>query len=347
MKTSIRILKVFGIPIELDISFLLLIIFIYVLAFFNIIPLQLAILITLVFATVVIHELSHSYVAQKYGVEIKKIVLLPIGGVAQMSEVPKKPRQELFISLAGPLTNVIIAIILYLTYQFTLTLLPGFISNFILEFMLVNVVLAVFNLIPAFPMDGGRVLRAILAERMDYLRATEISVSIGKIFAVIMAVAGIFVNFFLILIALFIYIGADQEYKSTIVSSLLKGMLVENIMTTEVKTLDPHITIEEALNKIFEYKHMGYPVIEDQKLVGIVTFQDLSQSKYNKNSMIREVMTEDIITVSPHEEVISALEKLNKNNLGRLPVVEENRLTGIVSKTDILKVLNLMRNKVQ
>ncbi len=347
MKTAIRILKVFGIPIELDISFLLLIIFIYVLAFFNIIPLQLAILITLVFATVVIHELSHSYVAQKYGVEIKKIVLLPIGGVAQMSEVPKKPRQELFISLAGPLTNVVIAIIFYLIYQFTLALLPGFISNFILEFVLVNVVLAVFNLIPAFPMDGGRILRAILAERMDYLRATEISVSIGKTFAVIMAVTGIFVNFFLILIALFIYIGADQEYKSTIVSSLLRGMLVENIMTTEVKTLDPHITIEEALNKIFEYKHMGYPVIEDQELVGIVTFQDLSQAKDNKNAMIREVMTEDIITVSPHEEVISALEKLNKNNLGRLPVVEENRLTGIVSKTDILKVLNLMRNKVQ
>ncbi len=338
-------MSVLGIPIKLDITFLLLILFIYLLAYFNIIPLQLAILITLLFVTVLIHELSHSYVAQNYGVEIKRIVLLPIGGVAQMSEMPKEPRQELFISLAGPLTNFAIAALFYLILLFTVAFLPLFATTFIRDFILVNVVLAVFNLIPAFPMDGGRILRAILANRMDFVRATELSASIGKGLAFFMAIAGIFFNIFLILIAIFIYIGADQEYKSTMISSLLEGILVKNIMSKEVKTFDPNLTIEEALNEIFKYKHMGYPVMENDKLVGIVTFEDLSANKDNKDAEIREVMTKEVLTISSNEEVISALEKLNKYDLGRLPVVDDHKIVGIISKTDILRVLNLMRKK--
>jgi Zn-dependent protease/CBS domain-containing protein len=295
----------------------------------------------------VIHELSHSYIAQKYGVDIERIVLLPIGGVAQMGEIPKEPRQELYIAVVGPITNMIIAGLSYLLFLVTASLLPQFVSAFILEFALVNLLLAVFNLLPAFPMDGGRVLRAILAERMKYVRATELSVSIGKIFAILMAGAGIFLpNFFLILIALFIYIGADQEYKATLISSLLGDLKVENIMTSEVKTLSPLISIDEALEKIFQYKHMGYPVMINGKLEGIVTFHDLSEAKKeNKNLVVSDVMSKNLITTDPTEEVIIALEKLTKNNLGRLPVVKDNELVGIISKTDIMKMLNLMRSK--
>ncbi|MDO8870559.1 MAG: site-2 protease family protein [Methanobacteriaceae archaeon] len=349
MKTSLRILTVFEIPIELDISFLLLILFIYLMAILNIIQLELAVLITLVFVTVVIHELSHSYIAQRYGVDIERIVLLPIGGVAQMGEIPKEPRQELYIAAVGPMANVIIAGLSYLLFLVTESALPLFASAFILQFALVNLVLAVFNLLPAFPMDGGRVLRAILAERMKYVRATELSVSIGKIFAILMAGAGIFLpNFFLILIALFIYIGADQEYKATIISSLLGDLKVENIMTSEVMTLSPQISIEEALEKMFQYKHMGYPVMSEEKLEGIVTFHDLSNAKKeNKNLLVSDVMSKDLITTNPNEEVIIALEKLTKHNLGRLPVVKDDKLVGIISKTDIIKILNLMKNKAK
>lgn len=348
MKTSLRILTVFEIPIELDASFLILILFIYLMAILNVIPLELAVLITLVFVTVVIHELSHSYVAQRYGVRIERIVLLPIGGVAQMEEIPKKPRQELFIASVGPLTNMIIALVSYLLFLGAGSYLPDVVSAFIYQFALVNLILGVFNLLPAFPMDGGRVLRALLAERMNYLRATELSVSIGKIFAIAMAISGILIfgNFFLILIALFIYIGANQEYKATMISSLLEGIKVENIMTSEVKTLSPQISVDEALEKMFEYKHMGYPVTEGNELQGIVTFQDLSGvEKENKNILVSKVMSKNLITTSPSEEVIIALEKITKNNLGRLPVVEDDMLVGIISKTDIMKVLNLMRNK--
>lgn len=348
MKTSLRILTVFEIPIELDISFLILILFIYFMVILNVIPLDLAVLITLVFVTVVIHELSHSYVAQRYGVDIERIVLLPIGGVAQMGKIPKKPRQEFYIAAVGPLTNMVIALLSYLLFLVAGSYLPLFISAFIFQFAWVNLILGLFNLLPAFPMDGGRVLRSLLAERMEYLRATELSVSIGKIFAIVMAITGILVfgNFFLILIALFIYIGANQEYNATMISSLLGGIKVENIMTSEVKTLSPNNSVEEALQKMFEYKHMGYPVTDGKDLKGIITFQDLSAvKKENKSLLISDVMTKNLITTNPSEEVIIALEKLQKNNLGRLPVVKDSQLVGIISKTDIIKVLNLMKSK--
>jgi Zn-dependent protease/CBS domain-containing protein len=347
MKTSIRILNVFGIPIELDASFLILILFVYVMTFLKLIPLQLAVLITLVFVTVVIHELAHSYVAQRYGVEIERIVLLPIGGVSQMGEIPRSPRQELLISVVGPLTNMAIALAIYLIYLGTNNLLPSIINSFLIDFAYVNILLGVFNLIPAFPMDGGRILRALLAERMDYLRATEISVYTGKLFAIIMAVAGFYVNIFLILIALFIYIGADQEYKATLISALLTGMKVKEIMTKDVKSLSPKDTVEHALEKMFEYKHMGYPVTENGHLLGIVTFHDLSGVEDRKYTSIGDIMTSDLITVQPKEEVASALEKISLNNLGRLPVVEGEKLVGIISKTDIVKVLELMKNRTK
>ncbi len=347
MKTSLKILRVFNIPIELDASFLILIIFIYLMAFLKLISIQLAVLITLVFVTVVIHELSHSYVAQRFGVEIERIVLLPIGGVSQMGAIPQNPRQELLISIVGPLTNMVIALALYLLYLVSNPYLPSMINNFVMEFTLVNVVLGLFNLVPAFPMDGGRILRAIMAEKIDYLRATEISVYIGKIMAIAMAVAGFYVSIFLIFIALFIYIGADQEYKATLISSLLTGMKIKEIMTTDVKTLAPQDTVKHALEKMFEYKHMGYPVTEDDHLKGIVTFHDLSGAEDRQNTTLNQIMTTQLITVHPDEEVASALEKISTNNLGRLPVVEEEILVGIISKTDIFKVLELMKNRTE
>jgi len=197
--------------------------------------------------------------------------------------------------------------------------------------------------IPAFPMDGGRILRAILAERMGHMRATEIAASLGKIIAVFMAVLGVFYNFFLILIGLFIYIGAEQEYQATLISSLLEGVTVADVMTRDPVTMDPDITVDEALEFVMSKKHMGYPVVEGDEMIGIVTFHDLSDAERTRN--VREVMTEDVVTVNEDDELISALEKLNSMNLGRLPVMGDGRLRGIISRTDILRTLNLLRNK--
>lgn len=350
MKYSLKIFSIFGIPVELHISFLLLMGFIYVLAILNLIPgvnLQAALLITLLFVTVVLHELGHSYLAQKYGIRIERIILLPIGGVSTMEELPKEPGQELRISLAGPMVNFLIAFICYLL----LLLLKGSylgISSFLSYFILLNLILGGFNLLPAYPMDGGRVLRAILAERMSYVRATELAAGIGKYLAIIMAIVGIlvFYNFFLVLIALFIYIGAEQEYQAIMISNYLGGILVENIMSHKVKTVKPDDHVNDVLQTMYRERHMGYPVTDQEKIVGIVTFDDLSRlKKEDLETPIKNFMTKELIFTSPNEPVTAALEKLNQQRVGRLPVKENGQLVGIISRTDIMRTLEIRKLK--
>ena len=346
MGSSFKLLKVFGIPIELHISFLFLILFIYTMAFLNFIQIQVAVLITLLFVTVVIHELSHSYVALKYGVAIERIILLPIGGVSQMEEIPKNPIQELWISIAGPTANFVIAGIFYIILIGVQNLVPLVYSSFIYDFVLVNLVLGGFNMLPAFPMDGGRILRSVLAKRMNFIRATELSATIGKQLAIIMGIVGLLLLFnpFLVLVALFVYIGADQEYKSTLISSLLEDVYVKDIMTKEVKSFSPDTTIDDALKTMYQERHMGYPVLHEGKLVGIVTFHDISQIQ-DRNITIKEIMTEKVITSSPQEVVVDTLNKLNINNIGRVPVMKDEKLVGIISKTDIMKILEILNKK--
>lgn len=339
MKYSLKIFSVFGIPVELHISFLVLMLLIYIVAFFNFYPsinLLTAVLITLVFVTVVLHELSHSYVAKRYGIKIQRIVLLPIGGVSEMEEIPKDPAQELRIALAGPVANLIIAVISFFILIIFRNSLSTVLIGALYYFIVVNLLLGLFNLLPAFPMDGGRILRAYLAERMSFIKATKLAANIGKQFAIIMAVVGVFFNFLLILIAIFVYFGAEGEYRSVLVSTLLEDEKVKNIMTTDVHTLNPDNTVQETLQTMFREKHMGYPVIDNEKLVGIITFDDISKIPENqRDTIIKDIMTTKLITSDPEEELVETIGKLNKNRIGRVPVVENGELVGIISKTDI------------
>ncbi|EKF84850.1 CBS domain-containing protein [Methanobacterium formicicum] len=348
MKYSFKIFSVFNIPVELHISFLLLMALIYGVAIFNLVPgvdLNAALLITLLFVTVVLHELAHSYVAQRYGIGIEKIVLLPIGGISAMEELPEEPGQEFRIAIAGPLVNILIALVCYGLFFVLLQSYPT-IASFLNYFALVNVILGAFNLIPAYPMDGGRVLRAFLAGRMSYLQATETAASVGKFLAIIMAVVGIFWNYFLILIALFIYIGADAEYKEIMISTLLEGIKVKEIMTPQVRTVPPATQVEELMEVMFQNKHMGYPVTDGDNLLGIITFNDISRAnKGDEKKPVTEFMTRDVIITHPEEPLNDALAKLSQANIGRLPVVEDNQLVGIISRTDIMRAMEILKLK--
>ncbi|MDD1775693.1 MAG: CBS domain-containing protein [Methanobacterium sp.] len=349
MKYSLKIFSIFGIPVELHISFLLLMLVIYLVALFNLIPgvdLVVAVLITLLFITVVLHELTHSYVAKRYGVEIERIVLLPIGGVSAMKELPRDPRQELRIALAGPLTNLVIAAVLYPLFLLLGNTLSPSLSFLLYNFILLNLLLGAFNLLPAFPMDGGRVLRAYLAERMNFIRATEMAASIGKQLAIVMAIIGIFFNPFLIFIAIFVYLGADQESKMVLINTLLEGINVRDIMTGEVKTVKPSDTVDMVMKTMFQHKHMGYPVYQNGDLLGIITFHDLSRiPEEERGQPVENYMTRELLVTRPEEDVATILEKMNSHNVGRLPVMEEEKLVGIISKTDIMKALE-MRKKL-
>ena len=167
-------------------------------------------------------------------------------------------------------------------------------------FIVVNLLLGLFNLLPAFPMDGGRILRAFLAERMSFIKATKQAATIGKQFAIVMAIVGVFFNFLLILIAIFVYVGADSEYKSVVVSTLLGDDMVKDIMTTDVHTLSPENTIQDTLRTMFSEKHMGYPVMDNGTLVGIITFEDISKvPEDERDKPIGNVMSTELITSDP------------------------------------------------
>jgi Zn-dependent protease len=343
MKYSLKIFSIFGIPIELHISFLALMLIIYFIAILNIIPsinVLTAVLITLIFVTVVLHELSHSYFAKRYGIKIERIVLLPIGGVSEMEEIPEDPAQELRIALAGPVANLVIAAFSFLILLIFKSSLSTVLLGALYYFIVVNLLLGLFNLLPAFPMDGGRILRAFLAERMSFIKATKTAATIGKQLAIIMAIIGVFFNFFLILIAIFVYFGAESEYKSILVSTLLGEDTVKDIMTTDVHTLNPQNTVNDTLRTMFSEKHMGYPVVDNGNLVGIITFDDISKIPDNeRDKLIGDVMTRDLISSSPNEDLVKTIDKLNKNRIGRIPIIKDGQLVGIVSKTDITNTL--------
>ena len=172
----------------------------------------------------------------------------------------------------------------------------------------------------------------------------QLAASIGKQLAIVMAIIGIFINPFLILIAIFVYLGADQEYNVVMTNTLLEGIRVRDIMTGEVKTVNPSDTADSVLKLMFQHKHMGYPVIQDGELKGIITFHDISKlPEDQRDRQVEEFMTKRVVVTDPQEEVASTLEKLTNNRIGRLPVLENSQLVGIISKTDVMKALEMKK----
>ncbi|MDK2782284.1 MAG: hypothetical protein PWR13_1312 [Archaeoglobi archaeon] len=352
MKTSVTLIKIFGIPVRLHISLLIILpLFIGIFAInpppwgFANLPhpqnyLFSSIATVLLFASILLHELAHSLVALRKGVRIKSITLMLFGGVASMEDSPDKPESEALISLSGPLMSLFLALIFYLLQFSSLFMKPLFTFLFLL-----NLILALFNLIPAFPMDGGRILRALLARRMSLIQATKKAAEIGKLIAIFMAFFGLFYNLWLFLIAFFVYIGASEEERSTEALVIFEGFRVRDIMSRNVSSVSPELTVEELLKKMFEEKHMGYPVLEGEKLVGIVTFEDARRVPFEKRTEVRvsDIMSRDIMVASPEEPLTAVLRRMSEGNFGRVPVVDEKgKLVGIVTRTDVLRSLQLL-----
>lgn len=347
MPWSLKFGSIFGIPIELHITFLLLLL---IFAIFGFIPL---LIIVLLFASVLVHELAHSLVGRHYGAKIKKITLLPIGGVSQMEAIPKG--HEFAVAVVGPLTSIALGAIVFLFgslfgfgMYFDLNWIQlGSLADIPRIVMSLNFLLGLFNIIPAFPMDGGRVLRAFLSTKMDYLKATEISVRIGQGLAIVFAFVGVFYNPWLIIIAFFIYMGGMGEYQSTQMSSALKGIKVKDLMVKNVVTVSPHDTLEEFEKVLIEKRHKGYPVVFEGNVLGIITTNEILQVPRIKwiDTKVQDVMVKDIILASPDMEVFDLHTKLLEKNLGRAPVLENGKLIGFISKTDILRFTEILMLK--
>ncbi|PXF60734.1 MAG: hypothetical protein C4B59_07855 [Candidatus Methanogaster sp.] len=370
MKTSIQIGKVMGIPIKIHISFLLvLVLFPYVFSidtefgFADVAsaPLRYALALTLtilLFSCVLLHELGHSWVAMRYGIKIRSITLILLGGIAAMDEVPRDPHAEMRISIAGPLVSLTIGVLCYLAYlglgSHNIVQIPtiSYISRFLGSIAYINIALFVFNLIPAFPMDGGRVLRAWYAGRISYLLATRKAVYIGKMFAIAMGVFGLlFASPWLILIAFFIYIGASEEEKYTEMSVTLEGIKVRDLMTREIAYVQDNRSISELLRLMFEKKHLGYPVVDQftGKIVGIVTFTDIRGVPMSEhgNVLVREVMAKKVSFIPEDADALDALKMMSTENVGQLLVQDNESITGIVSRTDLTRSIEVLGYREQ
>ncbi|MCK9579789.1 MAG: CBS domain-containing protein [Methanoregula sp.] len=301
------------------------------------------------FVGVLVHELAHSLVARKKGIGINSITLMIFGGIAIMEEGTPDPEAELPMALVGPIASLIFGIVccafVYIIPQVITSQPMAGLLIFIAGYLgILNIILCFFNLIPAFPMDGGRVLRAWLAKRMPLHKATKIAADVGKGFAIIFGIIGL-VTFspFLILIALFIYIGAGMESAAVKYSHLLQDVTVGSMMSSPVTTVPQNMPVNQIVSMMYASKHLGYPVVERDTLVGIITLADLNRtSSIDRDAMqVRDIMTRDVITLPPEAPVIDALRIMSSNDIGRIPVVQDGKILGIVTRTDILKVTEL------
>lgn len=297
------------------------------------------------FASVIVHELGHALTGRRFGVPTRDITLLPIGGVARLEYIPEQPRQELAIALAGPAVTLGIVVVLYVAARALsqpLTLTPDVLGDsappaFVTQLMWVNVTLLVFNLLPAFPMDGGRVLRAALALRMNFVRATEIAARVGRAFALVFGAVGFFYNPILVLIALFVWLGAAAESSATQVKSSLSGVDVERVMISDVQTLAPGDTLDVALNHVLAGFQQDFPVVDNGEVVGVLTRSALlaGLARDGRDAFVSSAMERSFKTAQPREPVERAMARLHECKCHTLPVLSDGHLEGVLTLDNI------------
>jgi stage IV sporulation protein FB len=366
MSNSIKLLSVRGIAIRMHVTFPLILIWSALQygwltgggwggAIFGVIA------TLILFLIVVLHELGHSVVAQQYGVSVKQILLLPIGGVAQLDRIPEKPRQEFAIAIAGPLVNVGLAGLMAIvgltfghmvglnSYSTLLTGLRGFNLPSLLSYVFAsNLFLAAFNLLPAFPMDGGRVLRALLATRLSYPRATAIAVTIGQSLAWLIGLWGFLQgSFFMILIAVFIFVGAGQEGKSVQLRNALGGLTVEQAYSRNARTLTPQSTLREAVELTLNTFQSDFPICDGDSLVGLLTHSRLIRGidKFGPDAPLSQVMMTDVEPVKTMDGLLEVQRRLAEGKLDALPVVDEGNFKGLITSRDIVEIYRLISSR--
>ncbi len=310
----------------------------------------------LLFVSVLIHELAHSYVAIKRGLPVPSITLFLFGGVSELSSEPADPKTEASMSVVGPLTSFAISGISAIAWYAVVIFDFGTVVQAPLFYIaLINLLLGGFNLLPAFPLDGGRLLRAgIWQWKKDLIPATKLATRISTVFAYGIVGFGFFIVLFgdfigglwLIFIGWFLKSGADQSLRQTIVMQALSDVNVRDIMTKDVIAIPPEKTLSEAVTEYFgTYKHGGFPVVQEDRIVGIITIDDLKKVAEQDRlyRRVEEIMTprKKLIFLKPDESAVDAFIKFSRNDIGRLPVLEEERLVGIVTRSDVFRVIRI------
>jgi Zn-dependent protease len=293
------------------------------------------------FACVVMHEFGHALTAARYGIRTRDITLLPIGGLARLERMPDVPLQELWVALAGPAVNVVIAIVLFAWLQASgaweavdgIGVAAGAFAE---RVMLANVLLAAFNLLPAFPMDGGRALRALLATRMEYTRATQRAAMVGQGMAILFGFIGLQGNPMLIFIALFVWIGAGQEASVVLMKSALAGIPLRRAMLTHFRTLTPASTLGDAVDLLLTGSQQDFPVVANGRIEGILTRSDLVKAlpQRGRAALVADSMRECPVAQSS-EMLETVLGRLQGRDCHTIPVLEHGALIGLVTMDNV------------
>jgi Zn-dependent protease/predicted transcriptional regulator len=352
MKNSLKLFAVRGVDIRLHFTFPL--ILLYAALQFGLIggaagALFGVVAVLLLFALVTLHELGHSFAAQQYGIQVRQIVLSPLGGVAQLAEMPDKPAQELVIAAAGPAVNFVVAAVTGVVYLALGKGLPGLdafqpwqtgfgLSSLFGYLFVTNLLLAAFNLLPAFPMDGGRILRALLALRLDYVRATALAAGIGRVAAVGIGLYGLWTGgLFLMLIAYFIFTAAGAELRYTRYRRAVQGYTVQHVYSASAHRLTPSMTLRGAADLMLLGGQTSFPVVDDDALVGFLPHADLVRAlrTHLLYAPVGELMRRDVLPASPGDEVFAVEQRMVAEQLDALPVVVGGRYAGLISLQQI------------
>ena len=344
----------FGVDIRVHLTFLLLLIFVW---FTQSVTMGAAgagrglVLVGILFACVVLHELGHALVARRSGLKVRSILLLPIGGVTLMEDTGLRnpnPARDIRIAAAGPLVNLFVAaaagvVILAFLPQAELWsrpfVHPGHLPR---SLFWGNVFLAAFNLLPAYPMDGGRILRALLAERMDYVQATRRAVTVGQAFAMLLIFLGVW-NTWLMLIGFFLFVGAQMEDRSVVFQSVLESVHMEDVMLTGFSTLSTADTLEDALAKAVHTLQDDFPVVRGSDMVGIISKQNIVRALCSEgNGYVQSAMVKGFEIAQRGDSLASAFRRLGGRGLTMIPVVDNQRLIGIVTMQNLMHSMALL-----
>ena len=352
MKWSYKIAEIAGIKVQVHLTFLIIIVW-FALAYWQLKGTLTGVLegvafILALFFCVLLHELGHALTAGKFGIRTRNITLLPIGGVAAIEKSPDDPRQEIIIALAGPAVSIGIAILLWMYLVVTGGLIPfdelsvagGY---FLQRLMIVNILIAVFNLVPAFPMDGGRVLRALLSLRLESTSATRLAAGIGQFMAILFAVLGLMYNPFLFLIAIFIWFGATAEASSAMIRHALSDVLASQAMLTDFKALAPTDPLEKAIALTLSGSQKDFPVLDDGKVIGVLPQSELLRGLQASGDQLAVVnfMSKEVVDVHPADHMERILDLLQGKPHGLVTVSENGRLRGIINLDNTIELLRI------
>lgn len=303
------------------------------------------------FACVVLHELGHALAAQRYGIQTRDITLLPIGGIARLERIPEDPRQELIIAIAGPLVNVVIAVALLFGLVMSGNLqsiqdVTATGGSFLTRLMLVNIVLVIFNMLPAFPMDGGRVLRALLATQIDYARATQFAATIGQTLAIGLGFLGLMSNPFLVLIAVFVWVGAAYESTAVTLRSAIRGLTIKAVLQTHFETLSSQSSVNDAVDLTLNGSQKDFPVLDHHgEVIGVLTQSGMLKAltSTGPDTLVVEAMQNDVKTVSTDEQLESLLSHFEEGGCQTVIVIDRDQIVGIVTLDNLSEFLRIQQ----